>query len=55
MGEIIIPNAVKRKPGFLYYIDGDGNICEAELSRNGGAKKIIKDDILNNEKGGQNG
>lgn len=33
MGKIIIKNAVERKPGYLYYIDGEGNICEAEMSR----------------------
>ena len=31
MGEIIIKNAVNRKPGYLYYIDGQGNICEAKM------------------------
>jgi hypothetical protein len=39
MGSIIIPNAVKRKPGFLYYVDGKGNVCEAKLSRGGRKKK----------------
>lgn len=39
MGKIIIKNAVKRKPGYLYYIDGRGNVCEAVLSRNGRKKK----------------
>lgn len=33
MGKIIIKNAVERKPGFLYYIDGKGNICEAKMAR----------------------
>lgn len=32
-GKIIIKNAVIRKPGFLYYIDGAGNICEAKMAR----------------------
>jgi hypothetical protein len=35
MGTIIIKNAVKRKPGYLYYVDKDGSICEAKLARNG--------------------
>lgn len=38
MGEIIIPNAVERKEGYLYYVDGEGNVCEAEL-RNRKKKK----------------
>ena len=33
MGEIVVKNAVERKPGHLYYIDGEGNLCEAELKR----------------------
>lgn len=33
MGTIIVENAVERKPGYLYYIDGEGNLCEAELAR----------------------
>ena len=33
MGEIIIKNAVERRKGYLYYIDKDGNICEAEMKK----------------------
>ena len=40
MGKIILKNAVVRKPGFLYYIDGQGNICEAKMSH--GKKKKQK-------------
>lgn len=39
MGTIIIKNAVVRKAGYLYYIDGEGNICEAKMSHNGKSKK----------------
>lgn len=35
MGDIILKKAVVRKPGYLYYIDGEGNICEAKLNRSG--------------------
>lgn len=42
MGTIIIKNAVKRKPGFLYYIDAEGNICEAEMKHEGRKKKEKK-------------
>ena len=38
MGTVILKNAVQRKKGFLYYIDGKGNVCEAKMSR-GGRKK----------------
>ena len=39
MGEILIKNAVQRKPGFLYYIDGKGNVCEAKMARSGRKSK----------------
>lgn len=39
MGKIILKNAVERKLGFLYYIDGEGNICESKLARGGKKKK----------------
>ncbi len=42
MGKIIIKNAVERKPGFLYYVDGEGNICEAEMARGEKKKKKAK-------------
>jgi hypothetical protein len=42
MGEIIIPNAVIRKVGFIYYVDGKGNVCEAEMNRSGRKKKNEK-------------
>jgi len=37
MGEIILENAVEREPGYLYYVDGKGNVCRAEMKR--GKKK----------------
>lgn len=40
MGTIIVKDAVVRKKGFLYYVDGEGNVCEAEMSR--GRKKNKK-------------
>lgn len=46
MGEIIIPKAVQRKTGYLYYIDGEGNVCEAEMRNNPNKKK--NDDQNNN-------
>lgn len=39
MGKIIHKNVVKRKPGHLYYVDGQGNVCEAVMSRGGKKKK----------------
>ncbi len=42
MGKIIAKNVVKRKPGFLYYVDGKGNVCEAQMARGGKKKKAAK-------------
>jgi len=39
MGKIIKKNVVKRKPGYLYYVDGKGNVCEARMARGGKKKK----------------
>lgn len=41
MSEILIKNAVKREQGFLYYIDGEGNVCQAIMKR-GRKKKVGK-------------
>jgi len=42
MGKILVKNVVKRKPGYLYYVDGKGNVCEAKMSRGGKKKKKKK-------------
>jgi hypothetical protein len=42
MGKIIKKNVVDRKKGYLYYIDGKGNVCEAKMSRSGKKKKKRK-------------
>ena len=39
MGKIIVKNAIVRQPGYLYYIDGEGNLCEAKMARGGKKKK----------------
>jgi hypothetical protein len=39
MGKIIAKNIVDRKSGFLYYVDGQGNVCEAKMARGGKKKK----------------
>ena len=39
MGSIIARNVVRRKPGYLYYVDAKGNVCEAKMSRGGRKKK----------------
>lgn len=39
MGKVLIKNAVKRRSGHLYYVDGKGNVCEAVMARGGKKKK----------------
>ena len=39
MGKILVKGVVKRKPGHLYYVDGQGNVCEAVMARGGKRKK----------------
>lgn len=42
MGKIIVKKVITRKPGHLYYIDKDGNVCEAKMARGGKKKKAKK-------------
>jgi len=39
MGKVLVHHAVKRKTGYLYYVDGKGNVCEAKMARGGKKKK----------------
>ena len=39
MGRIVVKKVITRKPGHLYYIDGQGNVCEAKMARGGKKKK----------------
>ena len=39
MGKIVVQKVIKRKPGHLYYVDGEGNVCEAVMARGGKKKK----------------
>jgi len=41
MSEILIPNVVVREKGYLYYVDGKGNVCRAKMER-GRKKKEAK-------------
>ena len=42
MGKVLVKNVIKRKPGYLYYVDGKGNVCEAKMARGGKKKKSAK-------------
>ena len=42
MGKVVVKNVVKRKKGYLYYVDGKGNVCEAKMARGGKRKKKAK-------------
>jgi len=41
MGKIIAKKVVSRKSGYLYYVDGKGNVCEAKMARGGKKKKKV--------------
>jgi len=50
MKEILLPKAVQRDPQYVYYIDGEGNVCRAKKTGRGKNKpqetkksKIIKE------------
>ena len=36
---VVAKTGIKRKSGFLYYIDRSGNVCEAKMQRGGKRKK----------------
>ena len=40
MGKVIAKGVVTRKSGYLYYVDGKGNVCEARMARGGKKKKV---------------
>ncbi len=42
MGKIVVKKVITRKPGHLYYVDGQGNVCEAVMARGGKKKKGSK-------------
>lgn len=46
MGKIIAKKVITRKPGFLYYVDGQGNVCEAKMARGGKKKKATKKKVV---------
>jgi len=39
MGRVVAKKVITRKKGYLYYVDGKGNVCEAKMSRGGKRKK----------------
>jgi hypothetical protein len=39
MGKVVAKGVVERKPGHLYYVDAQGNVCEAMMARGGKKKK----------------
>jgi len=33
MSEILVRNVVEKEKGYLYYIDGEGNVCRAKQNQ----------------------
>jgi hypothetical protein len=50
MGKIIVKKVITRKPGHLYYVDGQGNVCEALMARGGKKKKATKKKAVKKKK-----
>ncbi len=50
MGSVVVRNVVKRKKGYLYYVDGKGNVCEARMARGGKRKKKAKKKVKKKKK-----
>ena len=48
MGKIIKKKVITRKKGYLYYVDGQGNVCEARMARGGKKKKkkVVKKKVV---------
>jgi hypothetical protein len=42
MGKIVVKKVITRKPGHLYYVDGQGNVCEAVRLEAVKRKKLLK-------------
>lgn len=42
MGKVVCKGCVKRRSGYLYYVDGKGNVMEAKMARGGKRKKKKK-------------
>jgi hypothetical protein len=38
MATIVAKKVVKRKAGYMYFVDGQGNVGEAKMNRKGGKK-----------------
>lgn len=41
-GKIVVKNAVERKSGHLYYVDGKGNICASPMKKKSNTTKKTK-------------
>jgi hypothetical protein len=52
MGRIIAKKVINRKKGYLYYVDGKGNVCEAKMARGGKKrkKKAVKKKVTKKKK-----
>jgi len=49
MGEKIIKVGVKKEPGYLYYIDKDGDVARAKMIRGGKRKEASAVPVQNAE------
>jgi hypothetical protein len=33
MSELLVKSVVKKEPGYLYFVDQEGNVCRAKMAR----------------------
>lgn len=46
MAQVVAKTGVKKKSGFLYFIDKDGNVACAPMSRAGRTKGRVKKEVV---------
>ena len=54
MAQKVMKCGIKRKKGYLYYVDKKGNVCEAKMARGkkkGGGSKVVAKCGIKKQKG----
>ncbi len=46
MAEVVAKTGIKKKAGYLYFIDKNGNVSRAEMSRAGRSKGKAKKEVV---------
>jgi len=46
MAEVLVKCGVKRKPGYLYFVDKKGNVARAKMARGRKKKGKVKQEVV---------